>query len=340
MLKLLVDTCVWLDMAKTPAQSKNLGILVHLRVEKLIDIIVPEIVVDEFNRNRDRMIAEYAKSVTTTLSRAKEIVIQQGGRKRSHALWRLFDAIDNPIKTPKSVAEHAAEQIETLLQAGDLIKVTDDVKLRASDRAMHKRAPFHRDKNSFNDALLIEMYADYVKQHAKPPNRFAFVTHNVRDFSDPAGNHKLPHPDFADLFSKRKSRYCINIADALNNMHLKALGWLYDPGPAVRSVSDIIDAIDELEQKIWYDRHMVSRDKIERGVEKIVPKLPDVPWPERQDLLQQDIWEGALKSAARVERRFGKENLGPWSKFDWGMMNGKLSALRWVLGDGWDMLDT
>jgi hypothetical protein len=26
--------------------------------------------------------------------------------------------------------------------------------------------------------------------------------------------------------------------------------------------------------------------------------------------------------------------------FDWGMMNGKLSALRWVLGDDWDMLDT
>lgn len=41
-----------------------------------------------------------------------------------------------------------------------------------------------------------------------------------------------------------------------------------------------------------------------------------------------------------MEKKYGKGNLGPYSKFDWGMINGKLSALRWVFGDEWDMLDT
>jgi hypothetical protein len=82
----------------------------------------------------------------------------------------------------------------------------------------------------------------------------------------------------------------------------------------IRSVSEIADVTDELVTKIWYDRHQVSRQKIESGKEKVVPKLPDVPWPERKNLIQQDIWEGALKAAAKVEKRFGKENLGPWSK--------------------------
>ena len=54
----------------------------------------------------------------------------------------------------------------------------------------------------------------------------------------------------------------------------------------------------------------------------------------------QSIWEGAKKAAAKVEKTYGKENLGPWTKFEWGMLNGKLSALRWCLGDEWDMLDT
>jgi len=50
--------------------------------------------------------------------------------------------------------------------------------------------------------------------------------------------------------------------------------------------------------------------------------------------------EGALRAAVRAEEKFSLDNLGPWDDFEWGMINGKLSALRWVLGDEWDMLDT
>ena len=56
--------------------------------------------------------------------------------------------------------------------------------------------------------------------------------------------------------------------------------------------------------------------------------------------IQRDIWEGALKSAAKVERKYGLDNLGRWDDFEWGMINGKLSALRWVLGEECDSLYT
>jgi hypothetical protein len=341
-LRMLVDTCVWLDMAKTPSQSKNIDILSTLRAEKLVDIIVPQIVLEEFLRNRDRVITEYAKSITTTLSRAKEIVVQQRKGRRSKVLDRLLDQANSQIRPPKDVAEAAANQIEALLQAGDIVDITDEMKLRASERAIQKKAPFHRDRNSINDALIIEAYGKFIKEKGKPRDRFAFVTHNHRDFSNPNGNQKLPHPDFASFFSARKSRYYISIGDALGNMHLRGpTAWMYETyDPPIRSISDISDTIGELIDKVWYNRHKVREEAIEAGQIPLVEKETFPVDPDNVRPIQRDIWEGALKAAKKAEKRYGLKALGPWDDFEWGMLNGKLSALRWVLGDEWDMLDT
>jgi hypothetical protein len=112
--------------------------------------------------------------------------------------------------------------------------------------------------------------------------------------------------------------------------------WVEEP----RRLTEIVDAIDELITEVWYNRHQVRRDMVESGKTKLVEKETFPIKDHRTRPIQRDIWEGALKAAAKVEKRFGLENLGPWDDFEWGMLNGKLSALRWVLGDEWDMLDT
>jgi predicted nucleic acid-binding protein len=342
MLRILVDTCVWLDLAKDPKQSRNLRIIEELIEGKAVELIVPKTIVDEFRRNKVRVVEDYGRSVGSTLNRAKDIVIQQGNRRRIRSAMKLLNEADYRIPRPKDVATQIFARIEKLLNSSPLLQLSDDVKLRASERAINGNAPFHRGKNSMNDAILIESYHSYVQSHTKSGERFAFVTHNFKDFSHPAANHKLPHPDIAHFFSKIKSRYFISLGDALKTLKSKVTShWLFEPyDQQARSLDEISEAIDELITKIWYDRHQVSRQKIARGTERIVDKLPDVPWTQRKNLVQRDIWEGALKSAEKVERRFGKENLGPWSKFEWGMINGKVSALRWVLGEDWDELYT
>ena len=91
-----------------------------------------------------------------------------------------------------------------------------------------------------------------------------------------------------------------------------------------RTEEEIHSIIDEFTDKIWYDRHQMLKHRVENKQIKVDP----------------EIWEGALKAAEMVEEKYGIENLGPHSDFEWGVLNGKLSALRWVVGFEWDMLDT
>lgn len=77
---------------------------------------------------------------------------------------------------------------------------------------------------------------------------------------------------------------------------------------------------------------------IKEGKIKLI-KREDFDVKSSQHTIVKDIWNGALESAKKVEEKYGKENL-LFDDFEWGMINGKLSALRWVTGDEWDNLDT
>ena len=342
MLKVLVDTCVWLDLAKDHQQQATLTALEELVRQKQVSLILPRVVVNEFSRNKARVIEESGRSLSSVLKRVKEAVAKHGDPKKKRLVIDQLNEVDYKIPTLADAALGTVTRIEALFSVTPVVETSDAVKLRAAQRAIDRMAPFHRQRNGMDDALLIEIYAD-VTGPKETGSRFAFVTHNPKDFSHPNADGKLPHPDLAALFSEIKSRYFINLAEALRRVQPALVSdvmiereWTEEP----RRLSEILEAIDLLFNQVWYGRHQVLRHRVESGQVHIVSKETCPPADPLRRPIHNDIWEGAKKAARRVEKQYGIENLGPWDDFEWGMINGKLSALRWVLRDEWDMLDT
>ena len=342
MFRILIDTCVWLDLAKDYQQQPILTALEELIRLGDIELVLPRTILDEFARNRERVVEESGRSLSGTLKRVKEAVEKFGDPGKKSIVLRQLSDVDHHIPTMGGAAVDTVRRIEKLFARVPIIEISDAVKVRAAQRAIDKRAPFHRQRNGIDDAILIEVYADVVTAKATGA-RFAFVTHNIKDFSHPAANNKLPHPDIAACFSRVRSLYFITLGEALRRVQPQEFAdlmieqaWIEEP----RRLTEIVDAIDLLFHQVWYSRHQIARQKIELGKTQIVEKETFPVKNHSRRPIQRDVWEGALKAAAKVERKYGLENLGPWDDFEWGMINGKLSALRWVLGDEWDMLDT
>lgn len=341
MFRIVLDTNIWIDLAGNFKEQPLLVVLEQLVRGGKAELIVPSVVKKEFGAKRQITEKSAVQRAASAFTSAKSVVELLGSSEDKKLMKKVLTDFHQKYPLMSEVPKFYVKRVQELLDAGRQIDVSDGAKVRAAERAMDRRAPCHGTKNSINDAVIIEIYGELVAA-GPADDEFVFISKNHHDFSAQKDSYTIPHPDILAFFLSPKSHYFISLHTALEAMaeeELEAENYQASGLPEPRTFSEISDAIDLLWDQIWYNRHKVYEEKIALGeIEVIEAKSVAGLYDQRK--VTRQVWSRAQEAARRKEEERGLENLGPWTDFEWGMLNGKLSALRWILGDEWDFLDT
>jgi hypothetical protein len=294
-LRLLIDTSTWLDLGTRRDGLRWIHPLGGLTLNRRLVLLVPSLVIGEFDRNRPRSEMSVTTSVIDRLRQLRRELREYAGDKYEH-VW--LAETEQHIPLVSSRAPQIFRAIDELLRGAKILKATIAERERAAQRVLDKRAPFTSDKNSVADAVLIAIYSSQVAR-GKAGDTCAFVTSNHRDFSVPNGDHRQPHPDLAGLFDGERSRYVYG-SESLHDLLLGQFeDWYLELQDEIdvfldyeepRTFAQIVEAEQEFFDRVSYVRNHVHYDE-------------DDPEPDddRQALVGE--WR------TRMEAKYGRESL-------------------------------
>ena len=218
MVFVLCDTSVWLNLAKDPQQNIILQRLRSLVASRKITLLVPRVVIEEFLRNKDDIVSYLARRNQVLLREVRELVKAFGDTGKKEVATDQITAVANKMPSLGTSMAMAYTQIQSLFDDSStvIIELSDAVKSSVVDMALLKRAPFHRNKNSLADAIIIQTFWQFVESEQRPGGEFLFVTANTDDFSEPNADANNPHSDFLPVFGRTNSHFFINAGKAVN----------------------------------------------------------------------------------------------------------------------------
>jgi len=226
-----LDTNTWIYLANGTEPVRLLHFIKKQVDKGNITIVLPEIVIQEWDKNKDRTVKQgsikHFNEITEALDRILKLLGDKGERD---ALSFLFEGKDNKDyfkdfyeafkKKKQEVVEAINENIKLIDDlfkhtSTERIKIKDNVTLKAAQFALAGKAPFKK-KNSFADALIMLSFIDYVEMNFIEGG--LFISYNSEDFCEKKDGKKLLHSDLEPEFSRTKSLFYTIVGEALNTI--------------------------------------------------------------------------------------------------------------------------
>lgn len=228
---LALDTNTWIYLANGTEPVKLLTYIIEESEAENIKVIVPEIIIDEWNKNKDHAVKQGAlkhfKEITEAFDRILKLLGNKGERdvfsfllpeKEEKDYFKDFiEKFKSQRKDVEDAINENIDAIDNLFRSKkiELIKVTDKIILESAHQALEKKAPFLK-KNSFADAVILFGFLDYVASNNI--QSAMFISYNTEDFCEKKDSKKTLHSDLVPAFEKNGSRFFHIVGEALSTI--------------------------------------------------------------------------------------------------------------------------
>src|ERR1035437_2306240 len=130
---LMLDTCVWLELSSKKSDLPILAAIEYLAEQGVIRLLLPDIVQEEYDRNKDRVANQTRQRLSQECKIVKEIVESFGGENRQLAVDIISD-VNHRLPILSEANYVTIDRVEALFSSAVRISVSDVAKLRAANR--------------------------------------------------------------------------------------------------------------------------------------------------------------------------------------------------------------
>ena len=114
-LKLLVDTSVWLDLAKDYRRQPVIAALEDLVAAGEIELLVPQVLLDEFTRNKERVATDAIQSLQSHFNLVRDAVSRFAEETEKAATLKSLNEVDHAAIMRGEAVNDSISRIEKLL---------------------------------------------------------------------------------------------------------------------------------------------------------------------------------------------------------------------------------
>lgn len=218
---LFIDTCVWLKLLEKTKFLDILNSLHELQATDKLKIVISNYILEEFNRNKNKIIQSKSKSISKAIKILRSYVNILKNDKRAKAN-ELLGSFEESIGNLNEESEIMINKCQSIFDDDKTIciHVSDEILIKVAKRAFEKQWPFVRNKNNFGDAIHLETVVEFKKDRLE--DELYFITYNTEEFSHHEDKTK-PHPDIEEIFNALNIKYTIKFPELLENISHQAL---------------------------------------------------------------------------------------------------------------------